>query len=646
MAKGKVGSLGILTSAAIAHRSGLRFAAGTYRIRIFGATAGLLSATPIAMSDRAITLPLIGFAMALLLWPHLAYMVARRSMDPVSAERRNLLIDSIFAGAVVALLNFRLVPSMIVLLSVAMNSIAVGGIRRMFWGCIASALGAIVGIGLFGGHVTGVTEPYSTLAMLPMMVFYPLFIGKFAHDASTRLADKTRQLKALSELDALTGLLNRTTFIASLDRLLRACTGKTTVVGIIFIDLDNFKVINDSLGHKTGDRVLTRLSGRLMRISEQGGLICRYGGDEFVAAVQVASAKDLSFIATKIISDMSRDVSIDGTRLKLGASVGISVFPENAVDATSLITRADAAMYRAKHSRKGTAMFYDEQMAQASAIKYRIARSLRAAIQKDLKVHYQPQVDMSNGKLVAVEALVRWYDTDLGHVSPELFMPIAEELGLIGELGMAVMRLACTDVARWRAVHNTRVQISINVSVPQLRRPEFLEDVRGLITSFQIEPSQLVFEVTESALLNNDGDARSTFERLAELGVGVAVDAFGTGYSNLSYLHTLKVDRIKIDHSLIKGLPATEIGQSIVTAMIAMAHAMQLTIVAEGVETWDQARWLVSHGCLIGQGQRFCAPLPTEEFERWLMYVPVSLALSTTGHSSGLLLAPNHAGVL
>jgi diguanylate cyclase (GGDEF)-like protein len=635
VAKSKVGPFGIPMSTAVVHRSGLRFAAGIYRVRVFGATAGLVCTMPIMLSDRAVTFLLMTFAAALLAWPHLAYVIARRSLHPVNAERRNLFVDSVFAGVVVALLNFRLVPSTIVLLSVAMNSIAVGGMRPMLFCCIANALGALVGIGLFGGHITNANEPYSTLVMLPMMVLYPLLIAKFAHAASERLAEKTRQLKVLSELDALTGLLNRTTFIARLDRLLRGCDRETTIVGVIFVDLDNFKTINDSLGHKAGDRVLARLSGRLMRVSEQGGLICRYGGDEFVAAVQVASIKDLSIIATKIIRDMSRDVSIDGTRLKLGASVGISVFPEHASDAASLISRADAAMYRAKHRGKGTTAFYDEHMAQASAVKYRIARRLRAAIQKDLKVHYQPQVDMVSGRLIGVEALARWYDTELGHVPPGLFIPIAEEMGLIGELGMAVMRIACADVARWRAIYDTSVQMSINVSVLQLRRPEFIDDVRELIAQFELEPSQLELEVTESALLDNVGDARSTFERLALLGIRVAVDDFGTGYSNLSYLHALRIDRIKIDQSFIKELFTTTTGQSIVSAVIAMANAMTLDIVAEGVETWAQARWLVAHGCVIGQGYRFSHPLAPEEFERWLIATPVGLSLSATECSSG-----------
>ena len=634
MVKSKMGPFGLPVSTAAVHRSGLRFAAGIYRVRIFGVTAGLAGTVPIVLSDRAITLVLVAFATGLLAWPHVAYAIVRRSRHPVSAERRNLFMDSVLAGVVVALLNFRLVPSTIVLLSVAMNSIAVGGIRPILFCCIANALGALVGVGLFGAHFTNINEPWSTLVMLPMMVIYPLLIAKFAYVASERLAEKTRQLKFLSETDALTGLSNRTTFISRLDRLLRACHGETTIVGVIFVDLDNFKTINDSLGHKAGDRVLARLSGRLMQISEQGGLICRYGGDEFVAAVQVESIKDLSIIAAKIIRDMSRDVSIDGTRLKLGASVGISVFPEHAADAASLISRADAAMYRAKHRGKGSATFYDEQMAHASAIKYRLARRLRAAIQKDLKVHYPPQVDMVSGRLIGVEALARWHDTELGQVPPGLFIPIAEEMGLISELGMAVMRTACADVARWRTMHDTSVHMSINVSALQLRRPEFLQEMREVIAQFEIEPSQLELEVTESALLDNVGEARATFERLSQLGVRVAVDDFGTGYSNLSYLHALKIDRIKIDQSFIKELFITTTGQSIVSAVIAMATAMTLDIVAEGVETWAQARWLVAHGCVIGQGYRFSYPLAPEEFERWLITMPLGLSLSTAECSS------------
>jgi diguanylate cyclase (GGDEF)-like protein len=602
-----------------ATRSGLRFVAGLYRVRVIGMVIGLISFAPAVLVERAPSTVLALLAAAFLAWPHVAHELSRRAAQPLRAERRNLLFDALLAGVVVALLNFRLLPAAIVMMAVAMNSIALGGVRFLIAGVLTSAVGMALGTLGFGVQVDRPDEPYATLFMLPMMLIYPLLIGKFAFDASARLTRQTREMKMLSERDRLTGLLNRPTFIERLDELLRGDSGRDSVIGVLFIDLDNFKTINDSLGHRAGDRVLVRLSSRLSKIGEQGGLIGRYGGDEFVAAVHAASTDALASIATRLIDDLSRDVSIDGTRLKFGATVGISVFSVHAHDAATLISTADVAMYEAKKAGKGTFSFYDAQLAEAAAVKYRIARRLRAAIQTDLQVYYQPQVELATGRMAGVEALARWRDEELGEVSPAVFIPIAEEMGLITELGVTVLRRACSDAARWRDRYGAHIPVSVNVSALQLRRPEFVDCVRQMIERFSLDASLLELEVTESALLDKMGEARGIFRELENLGVRIAVDDFGTGYSNLSYLHALKVDRLKIDQSFIRALHSTSTSQPIVSAVIAMAHAMGIDVVAEGVETGEQARWLRTHGCALGQGYFYSRAITPAAIEQLLL---------------------------
>jgi diguanylate cyclase (GGDEF)-like protein len=606
--------------AGAAPRPGLRFVAGLYRIRTIGLLIGLVSLAPAILAERPVTPFLVLIGLWFLCWPPIAYWLARRNSHPVAAERRNMLFDSFLAGLIVVLLDFRLIPSVIVLLSVGINNVAVADFKQLGKGLIANAAGLAFGWLTCGWHLAESHEPFTTLVMLPVLVLYPIITAKFSYDTSARLAQKSRQLRILSETDALTGLLNRATFIDSLDDVIRLhAEDAPNLLGVLFIDLDNFKTINDSLGHKTGDRVLQRLSARLIPlVSARGGLLGRYGGDEFVASLHAPSPEALSAIAQDVSAELSRELTIDGTRLRFGASIGVAMYPPHARDAAALIGCADVAMYQAKKAGKASHSLYDARMAEASSMKFRIAQRLRTAIQTDLQVHYQPQIELASGRLTGVEALARWHDDELGDVSPAVFIPIAEEMGLIDELGARVLRTACRDAMQWREHSGLHVVVSVNVSTLQLRRPDFVTDVRRVLAQFAFDPSCLELEVTESALLDKAGQGQEVIRELEELGLRIAVDDFGTGYSNLSYLQSIDVDRLKIDQSFVRELFSSMTSQPIVSAVIAMAEAMGIELVAEGVETQEQAQWLVRHGCAIGQGFFYSRALPAAEIERML----------------------------
>lgn len=606
-----------------ARRPGLRFIAGLHRIRTIGLLIGLLSLAPAVLAERPVTPFLVLVGLWFVCWPPLAYWLARHSRSPIKTDLRNMLVEAFVAGLVIVLLDFRLIPSVVVLLSVSINDVAVGDVRQLLKGLVANLAGVIFGMLACDWHLAPVNEPYTTLAILPVLVLYPLIIGKFAFDTSARLGDKSRQLRILSQTDALTGVLNRATFIGRLDdwveRLSHEADPASRPLGVLFIDLDNFKTVNDSLGHKAGDRVLQSLSARLVPlVANHGGLLGRYGGDEFVASIQVECAGALVSIAEEIVRELSRDLSIDGTRLRFGASIGVSVYPRHARDAASLIGCADAAMYHAKRSGRGSHNLYDERLAEASSMKFRIAQRLRVAIQSDLQVHYQPQIELATGRLAGVEALARWNDPELGEVSPAVFIPIAEEMGLIEALGSKVLRTACSDAAGWRERSGARVVMSVNVSTLQLRRADFVTDVHRVVEEFGVDPSLLELEVTESALLDKASLGHDVIRDLEELGLRIAVDDFGTGYSNLSYLQAIDVDRLKIDQSFVRELFSSTTSQPIVSAVIAMAQAMGIELVAEGVETLEQAQWLVRHGCAIGQGFLYSRAVPAAEFESML----------------------------
>jgi diguanylate cyclase (GGDEF)-like protein len=619
-------------------RRGLRFVRAVYVVRLLGLALGIASTIPALRAAGTSGMRLELLVAWCLVWPHCAYLMARFSKHPVESERRSLLVDAAYVGLVATLLHFRIVPVTVILLVTAMNNMAVGGAGLMLRGLLANAFGVALGGVVFGLHFAPIDDSALTINMLPMLVMYTLVVSKFAYDNSSRLVQKSRQLERLSGQDMLTGLLNRSSFIAELDKHIRQMPRDGGVLGVLFIDLDNFKTVNDSLGHKTGDRVLVRLSSRLQRITEDGGLICRYGGDEFVAAIPARSAEMLGAYADRIVADLTRDVSIDGTRLRFGASIGISLSPQHGPDAATLIGHADVAMYHAKSAGKGGRRFFDQQMEDAARLKYRIARRLRTAVQSDLRVHYQPQVDMRTGALVGVEALARWRDSEMGDVSPAVFVPIAEEMGLINELGETVLRTACQQAAQWRRAFGAAVPVSVNVSPSQLQRPEFVERTLALLAESGLSPSDLELEITEGALLDKAGNAHAALARLQRLGLRIAIDDFGTGYSNLSYLHELQVDRLKIDRSFVRDTGSARSGEPLTAAIIAMAQAIHLDVVAEGVETEAQRAFLLSHGCTTAQGWLYGAAVPGEQIDAMLRRAGPQRQIATPAVTTGVVI--------
>lgn len=476
----------------------------------------------------------------------------------------------------------------------------------------------------------------------------PYAIG-FADSAAVALSNalSVEQSEILAKYDSLTGLPNRRIFFDRLHRILDASDRKQRLAAACFIDLDDFKRVNDTLGHAGGDRVLRQVAQRLLSclrlsdtvcrapwntpsvetrtLSEQGGHaseqeVSRLGGDEFAVLLSnVADAQNAGLVAERIRKIFERPFEHNGLELFLSASIGIAIHPLDGRDADTLLRNADTAMYCAKKRGKNCFQYYTKSMNTEASRKLHIHTRLRSALMRDeFQVWYQPQRDARSGRLVGAEALLRWDDPDMGMVSPAEFIPLAEETGCIGQIGEWVLRSVCSQARDWRDRHYGAIRLGVNVSVCQLRQPEFVETVTGILAECGVSPGQLEVEITESAIMQDDECSILALRKLHSMGVSLALDDFGTGYSSLSYLRRLALDRIKIDRSFVSELPANADDRALTEAIIAMGHGLRLRVVAEGVETEEQARYLREQGCDELQGFLFGRPAPAEQLEKLL----------------------------
>jgi diguanylate cyclase (GGDEF)-like protein/PAS domain S-box-containing protein len=425
------------------------------------------------------------------------------------------------------------------------------------------------------------------------------------------------QIKHLAQHDPLTGLPNRMMMHERLAHALALAARQQGAVWVLFLDFDRFKLINDSLGHKVGDIVLTTLAARMVEVCRETDTVARLGGDEFVMVLSETRGGKLSeSIIERLMDKLARPIHVNGHELMLTASIGISVFPEDGATVDSLVEHADVAMYRAKQNGRNNFCFYTASMNDAAIARLEMESDLRNALQRgEFRLHYQPQVDVATGETVGAEALLRWQHPDKGLVPPAAFIPLAEETGLIVPIGAWVIRAACEQQRKWMSAGLSPMRISVNLSSRQFAEDDLVETIQSILIETRIDPGYLELELTESMLMSDVDLAEKRLAELKKLGVHLSIDDFGTGYSSLAYLKRFPIDVLKIDRSFVKDLSKEDNSKAIVMAIITLAKAMKLHVVAEGVELLEQEEYLRQACCDRIQGYLVSAPLPAVEFE-------------------------------
>ncbi len=430
------------------------------------------------------------------------------------------------------------------------------------------------------------------------------------------------ELRRQARTDPLTGLPNRRLLQEHLEADLARAAATGTAVAVMFIDLDRFKQVNDALGHAFGDRVLVTVAGWLASLQRPGETLARFGGDEYVMIIPspaVESERAACQTARRIVAELTRDLVVDGRRIEVAASVGISLFPRDGQTAADLLRRADIAMYRAKANGRNRAQLYAGDADRQFERRLELETALRAAILHDtLEVHYQPKVDSRTGVVVGAEALVRWTPPGGAPLSPATFIPIAEETGLIRDLGPQVFRRACRDLAGWLADGLPALRVSVNVSPAQMCDPRLATGFLQTLREFGLPPDLLEVEITESGYLQNAEQAIRILSEFRAAGMHVSVDDFGTGHSSLSYLARLPVTTLKIDRAFVHDLGASRENDAVAAAIVGLAHALDLHVVAEGAEQAQHVAALADLGCYVIQGYFYARPMPAADFSAWL----------------------------
>ncbi|MGF6775761.1 sensor domain-containing protein [Paraburkholderia sp. GAS334] len=438
----------------------------------------------------------------------------------------------------------------------------------------------------------------------------------------TDLIRYQEQLEYQANYDSLTRLPNRNLLRDRLQHALIAAQRREHGVAVVFIDLDGFKNVNDSLGHSVGDRLLGVVAERLARCARASDTVARHGGDEFVI-VMTDTVDEQSLIAwmERVRASISEPVWLDGTELYVGCSMGASLFPQDGHDAETLMKKADLAMYRAKDMGRNTFQFFQPEMNASASARMNLERRLRRALRdREFLLHYQPQVDIVSGRIVGMEALVRWRDPEVGLVSPTSFIPVAEESGLIGPLSEWVLYEACRQNKAWQDEGLPPARVSVNLSARQFEQRDIAVLVKQVLAQTGLEPQYLELELTESTIMRNAEQAVTMLNELHALGIGLAIDDFGTGYSSLSYLKRFPVDRLKIDRSFVSDIGASSDDETITSAIIALAHSLDLQVLAEGVETSAQLDFLRERACDEMQGFYFAKPMPHESIPALLRH--------------------------
>jgi diguanylate cyclase (GGDEF)-like protein len=438
---------------------------------------------------------------------------------------------------------------------------------------------------------------------------------------ATSLRAANEELQHLVLHDTLTKLPNRLLLEDRVQQAVEECRRAGAQCAVLFVDLDRFKTLNDSLGHFAGDTVLRTVAERLRSAVRLEDTVSRLGGDEFVVLLKnVARAQDAAEVARKIIEALGRPMLLNETELRIGSSIGISVYPEHGDNSVRLIANADAAMYHVKKSGRSNIAFFTPEMSTFFPKRLALENELRAALENNqLVVHYQPKVDMRSSQIVGMEALVRWQHPQKGLVSPSEFIPLAEETGLIVPLGNWVLQEACLQTRAWQERGITGLVVAVNISGVQFRQHDLVDSVARALEWSGLNARYLELEITESVVMENASSAIVMLEQLHRMGVGLSIDDFGTGYSSLNYLKRFPIDKLKIDQSFIRDISVDGDDAAIVQAIIAMAHGLRLRVVAEGVENEGQLDFLRALGNDEYQGFLYSKALPASEIENRLL---------------------------
>ena len=438
-------------------------------------------------------------------------------------------------------------------------------------------------------------------------------IAHFSDISAERAAEA--KLHHMAHHDMLTGLSNRVSLKDRLEHALALARRESSRVALLFIDLDRFKSINDTLGHHVGDELLIAVSQRLRQCVRESDLVARLGGDEFVVMLpgldQSAAAAS---VAEKIVASIGEPYLIGAHTLYTTPSVGIAIYPEDGADGESLMRDADAAMYHAKSAGRNNFQFFDAKMNELAVERLSIEHALRHALSRDeFRLHFQPVIDIRTGRVSSIEALVRWQHPERGLLAPGFFIGVAEETGLIQAIGHWVLWAACRQLADFRAAGIADVRMAINISALQMRNGNLPVLAQGIMAAYSLQAGDLIFEITESIAMEQPKETERILDQLHAMGIQLALDDFGTGYSSLSYLKLFALDTLKLDRSFVEEIGVDADGQIICDATIGLAHSLRLRLVAEGVETQEQLDYLQARGCHYVQGYLFSRPLPADQ---------------------------------